>query len=335
MSAEVVVVAVPITLVVAVVNPRSSHALPRGRLRKYFVAHRDKMRLVVDVPPEWEASDDLVQWEAVIRQVTDLVQANTVSNVRAAFEPDFSTTTLVTATAARVALMAALKSYFDYGMRSRCGIRDVVLEGSVDDWIGLRAKVAHLGTLGTLGTDLAPWLAMLDTTLSKLVDTYRGSADAAWWSHVYSLEQSFESGVDAKVTGWFLHFFLYDKSGKLLWSLAKEAPTSGRDVTDVGMRLPLRQVNRGELPVGFASVPFSWELLGGRKREFVMYTGTWAASIGPDGSVSPVTEWAVVEKAEEPAVGDVAGTMPTQRQRATYLTDEINELMGDYDPVAE
>ena len=89
-----------------------------------------KMELCVLVPPSWEASDDLVEWDSVIAQVADMVQDNTVADVRAAFEPSFSTTTIVSTTACRVALMAALK----VRLRSLCQLR---LVRSVAVWLWL------------------------------------------------------------------------------------------------------------------------------------------------------------------------------------------------------
>jgi hypothetical protein len=249
------------------------------RFRKSFVAHEGKLDLCVLVPPEWEASDDRIQWNDVIASISSLIESNTVTGVRSAFEAPFTTSDAIAATAARVSLMAALKSYFDYSMITMCGIREVKLEGSEADWILLRERVAGLGKLGDVGALLGPWLSKLDTVLSKLVDTYNGRPDTTWWSHIYNCHVRHGSGGGTYISGWFLDFFLYD--------------SRGNEIHD-GSRSP--HLREEHLPVGYASVPFHWKLLSGDKREFELLAGMWCATLCPDGSVSPWLQWMACEK---------------------------------------
>lgn len=254
------------------------------RLRESFVAHEGKLDLCVLVPPDWEASDDRIRWDDVIASICGLIEGNTVTEVRSAFEAPFTTSDAIAATAARVSLMAALKSYFDYSMMTMCGIREVKLEGTEGDWILLRERVAGLGKIGGLGAALGPWLSKLDTVLSNLIDTYNGRPDVAWWSHIYNCHVRHGSGGGTYISGWFLDFFLYDSRGNELHG---------------GTGSP--HLREEHLPVGYASVPFHWKLLGGWKREFELLTGMWCATLHADGSVSPWLQWMACEKQAAPA----------------------------------
>ena len=49
----------------------------------------------------------------------------------------FSTTGAVEQVANGIVLMSAMKSYFAYRGRTLCGIPEVTLEGTVDDWTNI------------------------------------------------------------------------------------------------------------------------------------------------------------------------------------------------------
>ena len=62
---------------------------------------------------------------------------------------NFTTTTPAAKAASEITLMAAMKNYFSYGMMTLCGIPDITLLGTLEDWTALRAQAEHLGTLMT------------------------------------------------------------------------------------------------------------------------------------------------------------------------------------------
>lgn len=247
-----------------------------GKVRKDFVVHEGKRMLVVPVPLSWEMSDRFIAWPTVIEKIADLIQDNTVNQVRQAIEADFSTSDSVSITASRLVLMSSLKSFFEYGTCTTCGIREVYLEGTLEDWIKLRSSVANLGSLSaTASHELSDWLSNLDTTLLKLVETYEGNPDSGFWSHIYSRFCTFGSGGETYVTGWILSFFLYDSSGDMINS--SQVPT-----TTLSM-----------LPVMYSTVPFFFQTSFGR-RNFTMLSGSWGVEVSK-GIVSPIIQWMVTE----------------------------------------
>ena len=58
--------------------------------------------------------------------------------------PAFSTTDPICAAAYTGTLMRALQTFFDYTVRTRCGIPEVTLLGTVEDWVDLRTRFLAL-----------------------------------------------------------------------------------------------------------------------------------------------------------------------------------------------
>lgn len=71
----------------------------------------------------------------------DEIEKRTVSDVRNWLEPNFSTTTLNDKTIGRVVLMSAMKKFFEYeGNLCVCGIPNVTLKGTLEDWKDIRVR---------------------------------------------------------------------------------------------------------------------------------------------------------------------------------------------------
>jgi hypothetical protein len=241
--------------------------------RDTLVFHGDgKTPLIVGVPIMWETDDALIKWDTVLGDIRALIVANTRGDVADAFSPTFSTTTPISTTATTVCLMSALQTFFDYGVVSSCGIGEVFMDGTVDDWVQLQSRTAQLAVvLGGAGADLRQWFARLDGTLAQLVATAEHRPDVTFWQHAYSAETIRQSGGGTTLTGWFSHFF-GATSGTLCDSMM---------LTDV--------------PLGYVTVPFSWHLQSGKKRTFTLQAGTWTTQVSAQGVVSATPQWKVSE----------------------------------------
>ena len=69
--------------------------------------------------------------------------------------------------AAQVVLMNTLKAYFSYQLVTMCGIPEVTLEGTVDDWKKLRDKALALAWY-----DLEWWTKALKPVLKHHATMY-------------------------------------------------------------------------------------------------------------------------------------------------------------------
>lgn len=96
-----------------------------------------------------------------------------------------------------------MQSYFEYSVRSICGIPTITLEGTVEDW----QDVAHRAQ-AFAEFDLSWWLTPLQPVLQEFVAAARGEVRPAFWQSIYKFG-SYSGG--ASITGWSIAFFPYLK----------------------------------------------------------------------------------------------------------------------------
>ena len=188
-------------------------------VRKYFVNHEGKIRLTVVV-------DDTcgIDYEKFFRDMTELIQSNIkVEKYVNTIRSDFTTSTETHQIVSEITVMSSMQEYFEYCIRTRCGIPFVELEGTEDDWVKLKTKVLDLKKIlkpihSSIGLTPA-WWKKIEVICDKLIDTYRGDEGMkgcwskirkrrqlkAWWSKIFSHEQhGFGSGSYVTYDGWFL-----------------------------------------------------------------------------------------------------------------------------------
>ena len=163
--------------------------------------------------------------------------------------PKFSTTTSNDRVAASVSIMSSLKAYFDYVFSLRCGIPQVTLEGTVEDWRVLRGKLDRLLDYDD-PTDklMTKWYALLAPVFDQLVLSAEGKPDLVFWDRVCD-HQGGGSGP-RYLSGWITVFACFDKDGK--WQ-----GTDGRQTRMVGAPRECQYpcIDTNDLPVGALSVP--------------------------------------------------------------------------------
>jgi hypothetical protein len=281
------------------------------QFRGGFVDFMGKAELIINVPPEFEAGGDdaRVAWADLVFTFGELVQDHTRSDVVPAFAPDFSTSDSVSRTAASVAVMSAMKSFFEYTAITMCGIREVVLEGTPADWDALRARTAALAGLadGRLGADLHEWFNLVDGTLARIAETAHGARNVDFWSRIYSSYNPGGSGASTSFSGWALHFFLYD-SGLDRIEHAGPLPMTGKEVKQRDREMnqerdpffdyphPDHFLYESSLPACVCCAPVSWQVLGGPPRALTFVSGSWSVGITPEGDLKPVTQWLIAEE---------------------------------------
>jgi len=174
-------------------------------VRKYFVNHEGKKRLTVDV-------DDTcgIDYAKFFRDMTDLIQSNIkVEKYVNTIRSDFTTSTETHQIVSEITVMSSMQEFFEYCMRTMCGIPSVELEGTEDDWVKLKSKLLNLKKIlqpihSSIGLTAAWWMK-IEVICDKLIDTYRGNGDKEWWSKIFSHEQhGFGSGAYTTYDGWFL-----------------------------------------------------------------------------------------------------------------------------------
>jgi hypothetical protein len=167
-------------------------------LRDRLVAHEGRLTLVVNRPDfvlgrpnPWPEA-----FEAFSAQI-----ATHAGIARGLIGASFSTTTPVETAAFDVCLMDAFQGFFTYEMRIGCGIPQITVMGTPEDWNSMIERTRAFADYG-----LENWIAALHPVLGKIAATAAGVVDTEFWRSFFRYESG--SGP-AELTGWILTLFPY------------------------------------------------------------------------------------------------------------------------------
>lgn len=285
-------------------------------LRGRAVRHEGKKELSVEtksLAPEC--------WPALISQISSQIRDQSDAVLYETLLCEFSTTTPTIKTACEVALLDTYQRYFDYTMRCICGIPNITLEGTPEDWQRMRDRIEVLATY-----DLGWWTSRLAPILDQFVATSKGDPDASFWQAIYKPKKVY---VTDTATGWIADLFPYLFGVPI--RQATELSREGRGLCDSPARyrngiLGKERVNwlppdtrgpftgswlppdtRGPFtspgvslnafPSGLSRAPVNVEMPGGSKAKIEILAGFLGASQREeDNALSPIISWAVVHK---------------------------------------
>jgi len=254
--------------------------------------------------------------------------------------PKFSTTGDLEKALHELSLMDITKSYFRYKMKTCCGISQVKLMGTLQDWQTLRESVSKLRKY-----ELDWWIDHLEPVIDEIINTYQGKVNKKFWYTIYKEWRTYGSGATGYVTGWITHFFPYVRSRKrsefcTLTELASGNETRRKSVED------------DDVPNGVTNTPFIWDFHG-IEIPMNIYGGFAGCEID-GGYVRPVLAWGVGEKPEEVRQNFVKKTMPVEewnietvvqyliesdshmKNYASYFRERKitgKDLVGEYSPL--
>jgi hypothetical protein len=228
-------------------------------LRSRFVQHLGKVQIEVQ-------RDDFVKgspenpWGEVINGLSSQIREH-IGSTHGLFVPQFSTTGPTERIAAEIVLLDAMQSYFEYVLKTRCGIPSITLEGTADDWQELADRARAFAEF-----DLEWWLTPLQPILQEFVVTARGNGRSEFWESVYKFG-SYSGG--AAVTGWITAFFPYFKDENSKPTVKNRWLTEGGTTLNRLLagewdraRFDLGGPPPGAFPAGLARAPFIWNHLG-------------------------------------------------------------------------
>jgi len=248
------------------------------KLRSRFVKHEGKehIEVVRDFFVKGSADND---WPGAFGEFSDQL-AQHIGKTRDLIVADFSTTGLIEKAASEIVLMDAMSAYFTYGMRTACGIPEITLLGTVEDWRRVKARAAVLAEY-----DLGWWIDALLPVLDKVIESAEGKADPKFWESFYH-----EGGGSGGpyVTGWINVLFPYLTRGK----------NRALDKWSRGIGDMCGGPNPSDFSLGLSKVPFTW-LYYDAKFEMEFLGGFVGVSQNEESLiVRPAIGWAV---RDEPA----------------------------------
>jgi len=255
-------------------------------LRNRFVRHEGKLKLVVEHPGIFIGQPS--PWPEAFTLFSNQISEH-VGKLRDLVVADFSTTGPLERAATEVLLMDTFQAYFEYEMLAGCGIPQITLLGTPDDWRSVRRRAQMLSEYG-----LEHWTSALLPVLDRIVVTAEGADDPQFWRSFFH----YESGsMGAALTGWInvLFPYLIDWTTKQptvpnqhipAWqqNFAK-SPRGWKDTPGPSM---------GEMPSGLASAPVRvTDLRTGERHDMRFVAGMFGVVEDPAKVLSPEFGWAI------------------------------------------
>ena len=274
-------------------------------LRHKFVQHEGKATLQV-------RRDDFVKgspenpWPEVFSEFSTQIRDH-IGEKHDFFIADFSTTGAVEKAASEVVLMDAMQNYFEYGLMTMCGIPEISLEGTLEDWKRIVERVESLADL-----DLEWWTDSLIPFLKCFVDAAEGNVNQRFWQSIYKLS---DASGGPYLTGWstVLVPYLLDQENlpkqrnPLLsnWVPLETAVNQPNESDEEGecwwqeSNSYFSGITTSSLPSGLAKAPFTWMYLD---KQFQMEFIGGFVGVAQDEetkSLRPEIGWAVRELAKK------------------------------------
>ncbi len=266
-------------------------------MRSHFVQHDGKVTLQV-------RRDDFVKgcadnpWPEVFEAFSTQIRAHIGDENHEHIVVPFSTTGAVERAANEVALMGALKSYFEYELMTLCGIPEVWLEGTAQDWDDLAFHAQWIGE--TYGLD---WCTQhIVPRLKRIARNAHGADDPELWRDIYKYH---DGSGGPHITGWILDFLPYvqrslyrhKKSGELVQWPGRNVSSFEKVKVSVpnDHRSRARGITTDILPSGLCTAPFKWLYLN-RTFEMSFVAGFMGMTQdSADFTVRPRIGWAVCQ----------------------------------------
>ena len=185
------------------------------QMRDKLVDHDGKMDLVV-ITNEHLSSGD-VKWDSIVNVFSDQLREHTKNGFVDLMTADFTTTGSLERMVSQATVMESLKAYFEYiVLETLCGIPQITLTGTPDDWEKVLNKTLRLRDYG-----LGWWVDELEPILKEFIDASKGSPNVEFWQDiVVKMRPDMIRGVGClplnptEYDGWFLKLMPFDKNGR-------------------------------------------------------------------------------------------------------------------------
>ncbi len=272
-------------------------------LRGRFVRHQGREMLTVGRGDFVKGSPDN-PWPEVFAAFSDQI-AEYIGRQRDLVVCDFSTTGPVERAASEIVLMDAMQQYFEYEVGFICGIPEITLAGTVDDWKSVRQRAQMFAEYG-----LEWWTSVLVPVLDEFVSAAAGRPDVAFWGHFFEDSLRRGCGGGTELHGWILLLFPYLVAGAndpLVRSPIFAAARGASPIEPGGG--PARWVTRSSvspesIPLGLSRAPLTFHV-GETSHPMDLIGGFMGIAQDPATlALRPAIGWAVRDHADAAVVRD-------------------------------
>lgn len=266
------------------------------KYRNLFVSFAGKQNITIcedKLVPGHGAKNDWIGCN-VLGQFSDQIKNYIGEHLHGMLVADFSTTGVLERALSEMVLMDITQAFFEFVVVGRCGIPRIILDGSLEDWRSIRARIESFAEFG-----LNWWLEDLRYVLDEFVAAKSGEQiNVKFWQRIFRGEHQEEEYLQPAtvfVSGWVHVFFPYlaDDCRNSVRSephVARERrenlgySDAGRACTECGAagvgalnkgtwmcqqccrahdlrRFYTHRVDQESMPTGFRRTPFVWEYM--------------------------------------------------------------------------
>jgi hypothetical protein len=176
-------------------------------LRNKFVEHKGKKFLEVTRP--YYAPTSKAYWEDIFPEFSEKIQENTHGPIYDIMTPKFSTTGIVEKAAFEISLMDAMSPYFEYGLTITCGIPNVTIEGTPEDWKMIEDRLDSLKQY-----NLEWWVDEIKPLIKEMRLIAEGKGNPKFWENIFAVQTiPAGCGTETSYQGWIFKLFPYLVSG--------------------------------------------------------------------------------------------------------------------------
>jgi len=247
------------------------------KFREYSKSLTGSNQLIFDDPLYAPGKDN--EWLKVVDLFSEKLSNRVNPQLKPFYEPSFSTTDINIKNALKISQLTAHSEQFEFALFSLCGIPEIIVEGTPEDWKLIASKMGQLETIG-----MAEWASYLKPVIDEFIKASKGESNPAFWNSFYKFDN--ECGND-QVTGWILNFFPYNNKGGMR-QMVHFDPN--------GTMKPLPDSNPNtSFPSGRNYLPFKWRV-DGRQIDMRFESGFMGVSQDSETlALKAEINWAVVQ----------------------------------------
>ena len=179
-------------------------------------------------------------WDEIVDDFAISIRAH-LPKLHDAFVPEFSTTGRLERVAFQAALLEAVSPFFRYDLKYICGIPQVTLDGTAEDWDSVTRRASVLSDIG-----MDWWLSELMPVLTEFASASAGDPNKEFWKGIYVADSTC---FGESFNGWigkFIPYIRHAQNNEFNQMNPMLDPTKG---WDVGLDV---------LPPAVSRVPFYW-----------------------------------------------------------------------------
>ncbi len=288
-------------------------------LRSKFVNFQGQQELTVIRTVDPEKGIKAFPWESIFPEFVDKIQEHVGPELTFALSADFTTTTPASLIASQITVMESMKKYFKYKVvMIGCGIPEVTIEGSLDDWKKILERLDYLSQF-----DLEWWTSELKPIIQEIINTKSGKFKRQFWMNMVRFHSEGIYGSKNDIDGWLLKFYPY---------LTNKT------------RSDLKKINSiGDLPPEIVKVPFIFVNAIDAKHPIEYKMEFWAGFFGltqdeKTYSLKPEIGWAVnviqnelhEENVQNDNIQEIPGTLTVRSIESNNIRKIGKEEFGQF-----